>query len=237
MVTNRWLLTDGYHLKGIKMPNSSQAKKRKNRNRSAEVLDAARELFFSRGYRGTTMQKIAEHAGYSKRTVYLDYLNKDELFVSVCSEGLELLLERLEAIPCEELSIEECVNRMVEVYIEFSRSSSEYFRMIFSEATPQNIANCSGELRERIARLERACLGALEALAERAAREGFISPIDPKEAAGIFVGSATGIILLSMGGSQTVFTKETLESLVKKSILLIWAGMRAPDAFDRGDNG
>ena len=47
--------------------------KRQHGQRREQVLGAARELFVAKGYRGTTIQEIARRAGYSKRTVYLDY--------------------------------------------------------------------------------------------------------------------------------------------------------------------
>ena len=65
----------------------------RERSRGGAILEAARELFFKNGYRGTTVQQIASQAGYSKRTVYLDYLSKDELFMTICVEGGELLPE------------------------------------------------------------------------------------------------------------------------------------------------
>ena len=199
------------------------------KNRRLEVLDAARELFFSNGYRGTTIQQIARHAGYSKRTVYLDYLNKDELFITVCAEGGELLLEQLREIPLDGSQSEEYINSFINVYIAFSSEHREYFRMIFSEATPEIIANCSEELRTRVADLERACLGVLVAWCERAMTLELIPVMDPWEVAGMAVGTSTGIILLSMGGSQTVFSPKTLESLVKKAVWTMWRGLRAQD--------
>jgi len=198
------------------------------RNRHDEVLDAARSLFSQNSYRGTSIQQIAEQAGYSKRAVYLDYLNKDELFITLCAEGGELLLEKLKLIPYDTLPVETAIERFIKVYVDFSRNHREYFRMIFSEATPEIIANCSEELRLRVADLERACLNVLVEWAERAMREGIIPHLDPWEVAGIFVGTATGIILLSMGGSQTVFSKKTLESLVRKAIWTMWNGLRIP---------
>ena len=114
--------------------------------------------------------------------------------------------------------------------VTISRNHNEYFRMIFSEATPAIIANCSQDIRERVAELERSCLSVLVAVMERAVGERIVAPIDPWEAAGIFVGTATGIILLSMGGSQTVFSKETLESLVKKAIWTLWMGLNTTEA-------
>ena len=183
------------------MPLGQALNNRKNRNRPDEILDAARALFFRNGYRATTIMQIAQRAGYSKRTVYLDYRNKDELFMTICAEGGRLLLEKLKSSPFQEMNIDEAVNHFMTVYIRFSRDQREYFRMIFSEATPEIMGNCSGELRTQLRDLERACLSVLVSWAERAMREGFIPPeVDPWEVAGILVGTATGIILLSMGG-------------------------------------
>lgn len=198
-----------------------------SKERHEVVLDAAKQLFFAQGYRGTTIEQIAKRAGYSKRTVYLDYRNKDELFVSVCAEGGNLLLRSLEEVPATALAIEQCLDRYLQIYIQFSRNHRHYFRMFFGEATPSIINNCSEEVQERIAAMERACLMVIVRLAERAMREGLIPEVDPWETAGTFVGTATGIILLSMGGSQTVFTQKGLESLVNKAIWTFWAGLRS----------
>jgi AcrR family transcriptional regulator len=199
------------------------------RPRREKILDAARGLFFKKGYRGTTIQQIASQAGYSKRAVYLDYLNKDELFIRVCIEGGELLLQKLTEVPQEELCVEASIEHLMSAYSAFSREHSEYFRMIFSESTPEIVANCPEELQSRVTYLERACLGVLVAWTERAIRERFVPQIDPWEAAGILLGAATGIILLSTAGVQTVYSKETLESLVEKAVPILREGLRVAD--------
>ena len=197
------------------------------RERQKEVLAAARALFFEKGYRTTTIQQIATRAGYSKRTVYLDYQSKDELFASVCAEGGELLRDLLEAVPADSLTIEECLDAYLQVFIDFSRDHRQYFRMIFSEATPDIIGNCSRGLQRQLVDLERACLSVLVVLAERATRAGHIPAVDAWDTAGIFIGTATGIILLSTGGLQTVFSPSTLESLARQAVWTFWRGLRA----------
>lgn len=195
------------------------------RERRIEILDAARELFFAEGYSGTSVQQIAARAGYSKRTLYLDYLNKDELFVTICAEGAGLLRARLEAVDWEALTIDAAFERLVDIYVGFSREHWPYFRMLFGEATPAIVAHCSPGLRERVRGIERAAIGVLVAWAERAMREGRMARMDAWEAAGLFVGSATGIILLSMGASQTVFSRERLEAMVRKAVETLWRGL------------
>jgi len=197
------------------------------KDRRIEVLDAARSLFFANGYRGTTIQQIAERAGYSKRTVYLDFRNKDELFMTLCAEGGELLLSKFHEIPMDGLSVEESVERILEAFVEFSRAHREYFHMIFSESTPEIVANCGSGLQASVAAIEREVMMVIVRLAERAMREGSIARGDPWDTAGIFVGTATGIVLLSMAGSQTIFSRESLERLVKRALSTFWRGLRS----------
>lgn len=195
--------------------------------RRTQFLAAARELFSQYGYHGTSMQAIAKRAGYSKRTVYLYFQNKDELFMHVGAEGLELLLDRLQKIPLVDNNPQQTIERILNTYIEFSKNEKSYFRMIFNEATPEIIHNSSPETQARVAELERACMQVVVSVAERAVEQNLIPALDPWEAAGIFVGSATGIILLSTGGSQTVFSQDTLEDLAQKAIWALWRGVRS----------
>lgn len=52
------------------------------------MVDAARTLFFRKGYAGTTMEEIAALAGLTKRTLYNNYGDKDALFTQVVADVL-----------------------------------------------------------------------------------------------------------------------------------------------------
>jgi TetR/AcrR family transcriptional repressor of mexJK operon len=52
----------------------------------AAVVEAARSLFLSQGYAGTTMEDIAARAGLTKRTVYNNYAGKEALFTQIVGE-------------------------------------------------------------------------------------------------------------------------------------------------------
>ena len=62
-----------------------------------EILDAAKTVFFNKGYFNSTVEEISKLAGISKGTVYLYFKNKDELYVSLIMPMIEeyarLLLE------------------------------------------------------------------------------------------------------------------------------------------------
>ncbi len=48
------------------------------------ILDVALRLFSQHGYRGTSMEDIAQHAGLGKGTLYLYFESKEALFRDVC---------------------------------------------------------------------------------------------------------------------------------------------------------
>ena len=190
------------------------------------MLAVARQLFFEHGYHSTTVQQVAKSAGFSKRTVYLYFKNKDELFLSVGEEGLILLREQFESLDASRLSVEEGIRAILDVYLAFAREHPQYFRIIFQEATAEMIAKIPMDFRRRLEEHERACMGVVVAVAEKAISEGIISGIEPWEIAAAFWGTVTGIVLLSMGGSQTVFTRSTREDLVEKAVWILYQGMQ-----------
>jgi len=64
----------------------------KTRNKSkkrAAILDGAIEVFIEMGYELASMDKIAETAGVSKRTVYNHFGSKENLFLVVVDDFLE----------------------------------------------------------------------------------------------------------------------------------------------------
>ena len=195
-------------------------------NRGPELLQVARRLFFKKGYHGTTVEQVARAAGFSKRTVYLYFKNKDELFLSVGEEGLILLRRELEALDTAGMTVEDGIRAVLEIYLEFARKHPQYFRIIFQEATAEMIGKIPVDFRRRLEEHERACLAVVVAVAEKAIREGIVTGIDPWEIAAAFWGTVTGIVLLSMGGSQTVFSRGTREELVEKAVWILYKGMQ-----------
>jgi len=56
-----------------------------------DILDAARAEFLDSGFRETSMDRVSERAGVSKRTVYNHLPSKDELFAAVARQFIDEL--------------------------------------------------------------------------------------------------------------------------------------------------
>ncbi|MEE4113261.1 MAG: helix-turn-helix domain-containing protein [Desulfobacteraceae bacterium] len=57
--------------------------------RKQRIVDMAETVFFQRGYDGATLPAIADAAGYNKRTLYLYFIDKEDIFLAVVLRGLE----------------------------------------------------------------------------------------------------------------------------------------------------
>src|SRR3954466_9527006 len=72
----------------------SRAKKQQRTRES--LLKAASKLFCRRGLEGTSIDQIAETAGYTKGAFYANFKSKEELFLVMLDEKFSRELERLD---------------------------------------------------------------------------------------------------------------------------------------------
>jgi len=66
----------------------TQCKNRDKSKKRAAILDGAIDVFISMGYELASMDKIAETAGVSKRTVYNHFGSKENLFQAIVDDFL-----------------------------------------------------------------------------------------------------------------------------------------------------
>ena len=63
-----------------------------------DLLAAAERRFFLRGYHGTTLDDIADEAGYTKGAVYPTFKSKAGLFLALFDEVIDRRLDELRAL-------------------------------------------------------------------------------------------------------------------------------------------
>jgi AcrR family transcriptional regulator len=55
----------------------------------ADLIDAAERLFSERGFHATSLDVVADHAGYTKGAVYSNFASKEDLFFAVYERRVE----------------------------------------------------------------------------------------------------------------------------------------------------
>jgi AcrR family transcriptional regulator len=82
------------------------------------LLEAATKIFARRGFRDASMAEIAREAGFSKGGVYWHFSGKDDLFMALLEERVDLpvreMIELLESAPPEQNLAPEASSRFVD---------------------------------------------------------------------------------------------------------------------------
>lgn len=149
----------------------SDSRQRATRSRAAHlgperrrpmVLDAALRVFIEHGYRGTSMQAIADEAGVTKPVVYECYRNKDKLLLTLLDREEERLLGEITAALPENPSfddLEGLIASALRAFLNAASGAPQAWRVVFE------FQHVSGTVvGERVREARTMLLGRLQAL-------------------------------------------------------------------------
>jgi AcrR family transcriptional regulator len=94
------------------------------RNRTI-ILRSARELFHKKGFYGATMEDIAEHSGFDRRTIYNHFKNKEDVFAALISgilTDIEAIFDNISTSKGSPLDkLKDLVLKLLDLYIDNSQ--------------------------------------------------------------------------------------------------------------------
>lgn len=93
--------------------------RQKDNTTEESILEAANEVFQTKGLDGTRMQEIADKAKINKAMLHYYYRSKQLLFEAVFKKAFSLLAPQLNAILNDDSSVEEKVKNFTYNYIDF----------------------------------------------------------------------------------------------------------------------
>jgi len=98
-----------------------------------QLFQAALQLISEQGFAGTTVDKIVEHAGVSKGTVYYHFKGKAELVEALIDSELEPLAERFAAVVLASTDPLDRVMAFVRTELEWIRDNREFAKILVTE--------------------------------------------------------------------------------------------------------
>jgi AcrR family transcriptional regulator len=138
------------------------------------LLDAARASFVARGYEATRMEDVAREAGFSKRTVYLEFPSKGVLLATLCEEAASKLRDKLVPVLGKRVDVKDAIRAIAETYLAFYREERGPYRLLFRVANEDVLRDVSAEQKARLREIEATCVGVLAHAIERAKAEGHV---------------------------------------------------------------
>jgi AcrR family transcriptional regulator len=204
-------------------------RERKRIERRKAIIDAAEELFSRKGYGETTMQEIAEQAGMAKGSLYLHFKSKEELYLTICVQGVAGFGEALEKSRQEARGLEEKIRSVYLAYIRHSLREPAVFRVlrdIFLEQVRQNLSDATVE---EVSAIIRNWLCRESELVREGVEKGlFLPQIDPYRFSVLAWRTATGLVELALLQEPLVLGGSDLENLFEESIDLLLRGAKRP---------
>ncbi|HEY6686682.1 MAG TPA: TetR/AcrR family transcriptional regulator [Propionibacteriaceae bacterium] len=125
--------------------------------RRIQLLDAASEVFASKGYHAAAMDEIADAAGVSKPVLYQHFPSKLDLYLALLDQSCERLAEVVEEALASTEDNADRVIATVAAFYEFVSSESGDFRFIFESdltgdrAVQQRLSQVNAEISDAIA--------------------------------------------------------------------------------------
>ena len=130
-------------------PRAARPKTRIQREKREIILDAALDIFSTQGYRGSTVDQIAEAAGMSKPNLLYYYRGKEEIYATLLHRLLDTWLGPLLEMAADGDPVQELRNyirRKIEMARDFPRESRLFANEILQGA-PRIMAMLTDELR------------------------------------------------------------------------------------------
>jgi AcrR family transcriptional regulator len=113
-------------------------REQQRRQTRERLLSSALEVFEARGYAESSLEEIAERAGYTRKAIYSNFSGKGELLLEIVERRFQSHIERIEAVLNEETSPERKtldVGSMFADYLSQERAWGKLFHEFCSVAS------------------------------------------------------------------------------------------------------
>jgi len=146
--------------------------RRSDSAKRAILAEKAIEVFGDRGFRGTTIKRIAGRAGIAPGSVYTYFKDKDELFRSTLDEGWDAFLASLDELAVSEGPFARTIDRLLDAgFAELARRLPLVRGLAFEAGRSAVLRGKIDELCRRVERIFAAARrqGSLQAVVHPAA--------------------------------------------------------------------
>jgi TetR/AcrR family transcriptional regulator len=166
--------------------------------RRKDILEVAKEIFFSKGLEATTMEEIANRAELSKGTLYLYFKSKEELYVSIVEEGAQLFQEFFRKATTPMLSATKQTLNLIEAFYSFYRDHRPYYTILTSiQSGSIDREKISDAVYDMVHGMAMELLEYIVNIVRKGVSDGEFIDVDPRETALSFWALATGVFVVS----------------------------------------
>jgi AcrR family transcriptional regulator len=231
MYNDSWSVSDREfcpHDEGEENLTTAERRAREKAQRRQEILDAARREFFERGFHNPTVDDVAARAEISKGTIYLYFESKEEILAHLLLEGLDLLLEEMNAVrkPEASQSAQRTLEGLADAYLGFCQSHPNYFRLIMAFDRGRFEESISRKLYQQVLNKSLQGLNLLAQTIEQGKMSGEFHVDDPWQAAGSVWAALNGVLVLMAHPLRQRMLRNDLATMFQATLDLVVKGLK-----------
>ncbi len=174
----------------------------------SRILDAALDVFASKGYHDTRLDEIVEESHTSKGAIYFHFPNKERLFLALVDQFADLLERRVTAAIAEEergiARVRVALQTCLDTFGRYRRPAK--LLLVQAVGLGASFENKRNEVNDRFAHL-------IETYLAEAIDEGHIKAVDTEVVAYAWMGAMYGVII------RWVYTGEPEPARIMKTLL------------------
>jgi TetR/AcrR family transcriptional regulator len=211
--------------------STAERRAREKAQRRREILDAARQVFFERGFHSPTVDDVAARAEVSKGTIYLYFESKEEILAHLLLEGLNELLAQLEALfkAVAPQPAEASLRAVAMAYLDFCQANPSYFRLIMAFDRGRFEEQISPKLYKQVLDKSLRGLTLLARTIEDGTRAGVFYASDPWQAAGSVWAALNGVLVLMGHPLRRQLLKSDVSSMFQVTLDLVIKGLETDE--------
>ncbi|WP_066890302.1 TetR/AcrR family transcriptional regulator [Clostridium nigeriense] len=97
------------------------------------IFESAIKVFSNCGYTGATMDEVVARAGVAKGSLYYHFKSKEELFIFIIKEGINLIHEEVDKATEGMDNPYEIIQESVKVMLKYVYENKDLFKVIISQ--------------------------------------------------------------------------------------------------------
>jgi TetR/AcrR family transcriptional regulator len=208
--------------------STAERRAREKAQRRREILSAARQEFFERGFHDPTVDDVAARAEVSKGTIYLYFESKEEILAHLLLEGLDALLREMKAAQDPEVPMppEAALRALATAYLDFCQSNPSYFRLIMAFDRGRFEEQIPPKLYKQVLNRSMEGLNLLARTIQAGKECGVFCVDDPWRAAGSVWAALNGVLVLMAHPLRRQMLRNNVAEMFQSTLELVVRGLK-----------
>lgn len=139
------------------------------------ILQAATQLFASKGYKGVAVSEIAARAIVAQGTVFHHFKSKENLLISICDELVRSYISGIKEAARGPGSGWDALERVLQFNQDFKKEHQDAITVVFRET--RDLSRIEGEIQEHFCGLLNQVIEVKSQCIEKGKQDGSIRPV------------------------------------------------------------